>query len=148
MTGTAAFLGWIDPSLPLRPDTVLAEQLLPLTRSLVTDDVAVDARQWRRVEVVSDPGLAGSGPLLTASPDRADWHFHVDEYGRPSRSRRWRVQQPCLEQPNVVRIQVARLDGDAAVSQTQWLCVEGLLAALNEVAAAGGGALPFHVRGG
>lgn len=89
MTGTAALLGWIDPSR-----SALA---VPLTAGEVSDGVldGVDFRpeQWTGVDVIlcRRSGATWNDP----TDDLPASHLYVDEAGRISRDELWSLQAPA-----------------------------------------------------
>lgn len=147
MTGTAAFLHWLDPSSTLRAPTLAAHDVAVLVRSLVTDAVDIKPDQWKDVEVVAGPIGGNAGTPLTASPDSAGCHFYIDQAGRPSRARGWSRQMPPDDAPHTVRIQVARASGAGEFpTPLQWFTIRNLVEAL-DAALLQNGAMRVYIQG-
>ncbi len=148
MTGTAALLGWIDPSEPLPPEAPPFDVILRDAQSLVSDDVALHKDRWHAVKILAGPVTSDSPTFLAATADRSKCHFLIDDRGRTSRTARWLRQEASLSDPGTVRIQVAR-GGEKtrqAMTRTQWRCLQALIAAVRNVAAAESAALPVRLH--
>ncbi len=161
MTGTAAFLGWLDPTPPLTSDVLPYGEIIRLARSAVFDDVVIRHDQWQEVEIGAADSVA-SGMFLSAAAavgpramERGDSHFYVGRDGRAVRARRWRDQRalhpapwaPSVS-PHTIRIQVSRLREGEPMSPSQWLCVRVLVAAISEGIAPDGQGLPVRLAKG
>jgi len=146
MTGTAAWLGWIDPSEPLPPEAPSFDVILRDAQSLVADDVALHKNRWHAVEILAGPDTSGSPTFLAATADRSVCHFFIDDAGRASRTTRWLRQEASRGSPGTVRIQVARSEKRQAMTRTQWRCLQALIAAVRDVVATERVALPVHLH--
>jgi hypothetical protein len=147
MTGTAAFLGWLDPSQPPVSNTLPYGELIRLARSAVADGVEIHGGQWREVEIGADSVAAGR-PLLSATVDGGEWHFFVGPDGRPVRGDRWRDQRAPAGSPHTVRIQVSRPPDGERISPAQWRCVRALVAVLSEAVSTDVPSLPVRLGEG
>ena len=142
MTGTAALLGWIDPS-PSIPTPVLSqEELLAVARSLVFDDVTIRPMQWRSVEVVEAPSMRSPGVALAADADRSECHFYIDDHGRPSRAGRWGDQLAPSDAPHTIRIEVSHSDGRPFPSSAQVNSLQALFDSIEGAINLAGGITP------
>ena len=174
MTAASALLGWIDPhtgarfqsrtsglraeAFRLQPDarslwpeyrrsdSASSDTTLRLARSLVADDVMVREGQWRDVEILAGPVMTASAPLLAATANRDEYHFHIGLKGRPTRTSRWSRQEAFAGYPHTVRIQVARREEHQPTLPSQWHCVRALFAALDEAIAPAGMPLPVRLQ--
>jgi hypothetical protein len=129
MTSTAALLAYFDPTTLAPP--VSPDEFARYTRALIADDVPIDPRRWRQVQIVAAGSALGSGmPLLaTSEPDNA--HFYVDAVGRPARGRLWNRQLPSADAPDTVRIEVALPRGNEVLSSAQQTTVAALVVGLD-----------------
>ena len=148
MTGTSALLGWIDPSPPIQTEILPFEKALGQARALVGADVTISQARWRKIEITAGPPLVDSAAYLTAKADQARYHFHVDLEGQTTRASNWPRQRFFDEQPRTVRVQVACRKAHHPMSRVQWQSVQALIAALHEIAASEGVALPVHLETG
>lgn len=135
MTGTAAWLGWIDPSEPLPPEAPSFDMVLRDAQSLVADDVALHKDRWHAVEILAGPATSGTPTFLAATADRSACHFLIDDAGRTARTVRWLRQEASRSSPGTVRIQVARGERRQAMTRTQWRCLQALIAAVRKATA-------------
>lgn len=147
MTGTAALLGWIDPSEPLLPEAPSFDAVLRDAQSLVADGVALHKDRWHAVKILAGPAGSDSPTFLAATADRSACHFLIDDAGRTSRTARWLRQEASQSDPGTVRIQVAR-GGETrqAMTRTQWRCLQALIAAVRNVVATESDALPVRLH--
>ena len=136
MTGTASLLAWIDPSPSIPTAALTHEELLWAARSLVFDSVAIQPAQWRTVEVVEGPSMRGPGVALTAGADLSEFHFYIDDEGRPSRADRWDRQVAPSNAPHTIRIEIATDDTAPSPSPAQQQSVQALLDVLNDAVSA------------
>lgn len=132
MTGSAAWLGWIDPSVPHVAEAPAFDVVLRYARSLVTDNVVIRNNRWHSVEIVAGPARAVRPAFLAATSSAAEHHFRVDLNGRASRTTRWSRQEASPGGTDRVRIQVARTKPGQPMSRAQWRCVQALITALSE----------------
>lgn len=132
MTGTSAWLGWIDPSDPTATQTPSFESLMVSARLLVADDVFIEHGNWHAVEVLAGP--AASGAFLTARSADAAYDFSIDADGHLERSTRWTTRGPGDADNATIRIMVARRDRDELMTRAQWYALRALTAALQEAA--------------
>ena len=156
MTGTAALLDWIDPSgLPLTASPLSKPRIAGLAQAAVTDGVVIRPNRWQEIEIAPGPAGLGSGEqpaafLLAVHAPKANYHFLVREDGRPWRDVAWSFQRSATGAS--ARLQQAassviiRVDAVGCVlmhrepttcrkvhpTHAQWLCVEALIATLND----------------
>jgi hypothetical protein len=132
MTGTAALLGWIDPSEPLPPEPPSFDAILRDAQSLVADDVALHKDRWHAVKILAGAAMRDSPTFLTATADRSACHFLIDDAGRTSRTAQWLRQEASHSDPGTVRSQVA--------------CLQALIAAVRNVVATESATLPVRLH--
>jgi hypothetical protein len=144
MTGTAAFLGWLDPTPALPPDALPYDEIMRLARSAVTDEVKIRRERWHAVEIGADTVLSG-GRLLSATAGARDRHFYVGHDGLPTRAGQWAKQESLAVSPHTIRIQVERLREDQPMSPAQWACVRVLVTTLTEAITPDGPSLPVRL---
>ena len=147
MTGTAAFLGWLDPTPALPPDALPYDEITRLARSAVTDEVMIRPERWHDVEIGADTVLSG-GRLLSATAGARDRHFYVGHDGSPTRAGEWAKQESLAVSPHTIRIQVERMREDEPMSPAQWACVRVLVSELSEAIASDGQSLPVRLGAG
>ncbi len=151
MTGTAGVLAWMDPSIPLGADSLTYEELSRIAYRLVQDDVRVDARRWREVELVA-ARLDARGTMLAAAADDGECHFYIDEAGQAVQGRRWRQQTGASHAPHTVRIEIGlgetMPNGGEGMSLQQWQSVQALLQALDTTVGDPGQPLPLRMEPG
>jgi hypothetical protein len=145
MMGTSALLGWIDPSPTAPAAPISAEEVIQLTRSLVTDGLTLRADQWQDIEIVADPPGGLPGQFLAASAESAEYHFHIGLDGVPRRAAQWTRQEGCDGQWRTVRVQVARRGVGQPMSRGQWLSVRALVSSLGQAVATNEAPLPVHL---
>lgn len=148
MTGTAAFLGWLDPSPLVAMDALSVEQIGQWAQSAVADDVSIRAGQWLEVAIAAEPAALASGSLLVATADNGDWHFHVGIDGRVWRGQRWNRQESAPGFPHMIRIQAPPVSRVHPLSPRQWCGVRALIASLNETVTTPGSFLPVRLPQG
>jgi len=133
MTGTSALLGWIDPSPPIPASMPSFDVVLHEARALVSEDFGESDSEWGDVEIVAGPVTRRATSFLAATSERADYHYRVDLDGHPYRARNWPGTAGAGVPPSAARIQVARRGPREPMSRAQWIGVQALVAALNEV---------------
>lgn len=143
MSGTAALLGWIDPSDPASLDAAAADEIVQLTRAVVEEDVAVVQGRWRSVEVRWEPGPAPSGAMLAASDYAEPCHFFLAPDGRPTRGLYWQHQTAAPGRAGVITIHLASHGRGNPLTPGQHFGLRALLLALHS--AAGRGEHPLAV---
>ncbi|MBI1825091.1 MAG: hypothetical protein HY287_14845 [Planctomycetes bacterium] len=141
MSGAAGLLHSFDPYSGIE-GTVSPEQLRRVARSLVRDDVPLEASRWKTVEILRGPTDV-AGATLSASADPTESHFYVDSRGRLSRSSRWRKQSPSPTAPTSIRIQIAS-DENRPMTANQWYAVQAMIDALDETIRKSGRKLPVQ----
>ncbi len=144
MTGTTTLLGWMNPSQSFPPEELTSGDLIHVARSVVDDDVRIDAGLWEEVEVLTSIDPGAMGPFLAAHADRGDYHFYIDGNGRPVRTGRWRRQQPSPLRPNAIRIEVASRGDSLLLTSAQLRCLRAIVAVLSESLGYAGAELPVR----
>lgn len=147
MTGTAMFLGWLDPTPTTTSDALPDDQIIRLARSAVSDGVTIRRDQWQEVEIVADSVLSG-GALLSARAGGSDSHFHVARDGGAVQAGPWRDQQAPVPSEHTIRIRVSRPVEGEPMSPAQWVCVRALVGALSEAMAPDVHRLPVRLGRG
>lgn len=147
MTGTAALLGWIDPTNRFWNNPASAKEVVQLAQSAVWDEVDVDAARWRSVEIVPTVAAGRGGALTAQSAASPEYHFLIDETGRTERCEAWWTQATPLDAPSTVRVRVVQLGG-STLPPLQALAIESVLAAINRVVLPGDQRLPVRVLQG
>ena len=135
MTATSFLLGWMDPSSPLVSPTPSVDDLLPLARLLVADDVKIDPAQWQGMELLT--GRRRGSTLLAAQTANQGHHFHIDAAGMISRTTGWTRQQYVGSSTGVVIVRIVPSTTDKHMSRGQWNGIHALLLALEESGARG-----------
>lgn len=148
MSGTAALLGWMNPTRPHSAVILGPDKIVRLAQKAVSDGGVIRGDRWVDVEVAPAPARIAQERMLAATGASSTWHFLVDRYGRPASSRDWRAQKPAPDAPGAVRVLVVRPDGEQAMSAAQWLCVRTLAAALNDPARSDETSLPIRLHDG
>lgn len=142
MTATAVCLHWMDPTARASRSPLSPQEMMNVSRDLVTDSVRIKVGLWREVEIIADEGVIGGGMALAASHDRRACHFFVDAAGRPSRESPWTDQTSWQNSPHTIRIHVERAVEEGP-SPIQWFAVRSLILALDS-ALATRGTIPIH----
>jgi len=142
MTATSALLDYLDPTPMVRAGELPYDEIIDLAREAVHQGVSVGASRWSLVALEED-GAASREALLSATPNQADWHFHVSPDGRPVRSAAWGAQRAYEGMPHAVTIRVARNDHD--VTPAQWVCIRALLTFVSQAAGHGNQLLPLQI---
>jgi hypothetical protein len=128
MIATASLLGWIDAArLSGRGPT--REELTQWARTAVSNDVPINPRQWRSVEVVSAPPVSSDGFLWAAATAEIG-HFQVESDGRPRRSERWTTQTMVADHPYVIRVEVIPPNPHDGINEVQRQSLQALIEAL------------------
>ncbi len=147
MTSTAVALHWLDPSTAVHAESLSAEDVHALTRSLVIQAVEIQQDQWREVEVVAGPAEPVGGTSLAAQAEPGGIHFYVNVAGRPMRARGWSRQTPPYDSPHTVRIRVDRVaESTPFPSRAQWFTIQSLIGALDS-ALSRNGTMRIRVQG-
>jgi hypothetical protein len=147
MTGTTAFLGWIDPSIPVPADVPTVEELIPAARRAVSEGVSVPAGRWTAIEVVTRGDSIDNGLMLTATPAHADCHFLVTQQGRLSRTHLWRSQSFLGDAPQTVLIGLQGVSDTAdLMTDIQANTLRALVGAIRETAESSQAPLAVYLR--
>jgi len=148
MTGTAALLGWLDPSSRLTlafPDGQDLEDVARQAQQVVADAVAVEPARWTDIEVRATGSSTAAGRMLMATADASPAHFVIDRAGRLTRSSRWREQRLADGDRGTVVVQVVVPRNGDLIAPTQWLVVRELVAAVNDSVRASSDPLPVRL---
>jgi len=130
MTGTAAVLAWMDPSIPSHEAELSPAELARWADAVVTEDVKLAAGVWGEIEVLADESLT-SRAMLAAGLVDSGAHFHVDAFGRLSRTSAWEVQTPADGNRPSIRIVVSLPRETQRLSGRQWSSIQALLRSLD-----------------
>jgi hypothetical protein len=130
MTATAVSLHWMDPSARASRSQLSPQEVMSMSRDLVTDAVRINTGQWHEVEITTDDEAVGGGISLAASRDQRECHFFVDAAGLPSRETQWSNQASWQNTPHTIRINVERVSGEGPTA-SQWFTVRSLILALD-----------------
>ncbi len=133
MTATSFLLGWMDPSNALTAPTPSVDELLPIARLLVADDVTIDPERWHGMEILT--GHRRGSTLLAAQTGHQRHHFHIDAAGLISRTTGWTRQQLVGPSASLVTVRIDPSTVDMHMSRAQWNGVHALLLALEEAGA-------------
>lgn len=146
MTAASILLFWMDPTRPTGR-TASTVEILDYTRSLVSDRTTIRTNLWDAIEIVAGAPSGRAGRMLSASPDRRDCHFLVDEEGRASCMDNWVAQRSAAGRPGVVRIEVCQRRRGEPMTVAQSDMLRALVASLSERIGAGGELLPVRLVG-
>lgn len=146
MTGTTAFLGWIDPAPSNLPTPLALDDILRGHYQLLSDLDGHRAEPWQEVQLQVDAQISTSGMLLVGTANSDEWHFRIDPTGRATVSRRWREQVPVLDAPASIRIIVARAGLSEPISPVQWVSIRALVGMLSERLNSGATGLPVRLE--
>lgn len=138
MTGTAAVLAWMDPSIPSLEAELSPVELARWADTVVAEEVELIGGLWREIEVVAEDAPAARGMLAAGSTDPAA-HFHVDSLGRLTRTAVWEEQTPAVGDNYSIRILVSLPRETRRLSARQWSGVQALLRSLDST-----GVLPTY----
>lgn len=144
MTGTAALLGWIDPTNGLLSGSPAADEIMVQAKEAVSANVQVDPRRWTRIEIISQPAV-DSRALTATTSSVPDSHFMVDSAGRIARGDAWVEQLHAVSAPGVVRVILEQADASVGVAPAQALALDEIIANLHIAVAAGGRKMPVKV---
>jgi len=144
MTGTAAGLAWMDPSIAEFENELSPIELSQWADAVVAEDVQLIARGWREIEIIADESSAG-GTMLAAASAPPPAHFHVDPLGRLSRVVYWDQQAPVIEDCYTIRILVAFPRETQRVSRRQWASVQALVRSIETTGVAAYHPVPVRV---
>lgn len=133
MVGASAWLGWVDPSSSVPPDSPSWGELLSTSRSLVADGGSTANVRWRSVVIAARQFGGAFSSMLAAPAEPADHHFLVNLAGHAYATSRW-LSQEEIDGHGIVRIAVVRSLGESPMSLAQVRCLRALIAALNEYA--------------
>lgn len=138
MTGTAALLGWIDPSKSTMAVTLSATDT---TFGYVNPVKDVDFRRerWDEVDVVLLEQSDGKGN------DGAIAHLYVDEVGDVDYDPLWLEQLSIDGHPRAIRIAVQLHPSDSVMNQQQQSTVSAILAAINSSKSDRGQSIPAEL---
>lgn len=144
MTGTAAGLAWMDPSIAEIETELSPVELSQWADAVVAEDVQLIARGWREVEIVADES-SSSGTMLAAASAPPPAHFHVDQLGRLSRVSYWDQQTPVIGDNYTIRILVSFPRETQRVSRRQWSSVQALVHSIETTGVAAYDPVPVRV---
>lgn len=144
MTGTAAGLAWMDPSIPEIETELSPVELSQWADAVVAEDVPLLVRGWRGIEIVADES-ALSGTMLAAASAPPPAHFHVDPLGRLSRVAYWDQQAPVIGDSYTIRILVSFPRETQRVSRRQWASVQALVRSIETTGVAAHHPIPVRV---
>ena len=144
MTGTAAGLAWMDPSIPEIETELSAVELSQWADAVVAEDVQLISQAWREVEILADESASGA-TMLAASSAPPPAHFHVDQLGRLSRVSYWDQQTPVFGDAYTIRILVSFPGETRRVSRRQWASVQALVHAIETTGVAAYHPVPVRV---
>ena len=140
MSGTSALLAWgdrqsrrADPGLNPLNLVLSPQQIDGLVQSIVAEAGNFHPARWTSVDVLAGPELVPNSTHLTAEPNRPDFHFRIDRYGRPFASDAWVRQVTLAEKPTGIVIQVARNGAGQPMTPIQWQCVQSLISELSAI---------------
>jgi hypothetical protein len=148
MVVTSLLLSWLEPTVPSASSRPSAEELASSSALAVHEPSVLERNRWRAIEIVPGPASSLTAARLSAIPDSTESHFVVDDHGRVAGLRRWRDQLAPSDAPHAVRIQVSRVDRDGPMTESQWLAVRSLVAALHEEIAPAADPLPVSIEDG
>jgi len=146
MSGTAALLGWMDPSASRYTFPMLPNEIVQLARSRVMDGIVIHEEQWLDVEVSTAPERILGSSMLAAPTGSAGWHFCIDRNGYLYRGAAWLDQRVAAWAPGTVRILVLEPDDGQIVSSAQLFCAQALVSALNAALGARDTLLPIRLQ--
>jgi hypothetical protein len=144
MTGTAAGLAWMDPSIPEIETELSGTELAQWADAVVAEEVQLLARAWREVEIVADESPT-RGTMLAAASAPPPAHFHVDQLGRLSRMTYWEQQAPVIGDDYTIRILVSFPRETQRLSRRQWSSVRALVLSIETSGVAAYQPVPVRV---